>query len=326
MKKNKHLDPGQRYKIEAYLKAGWSQTMIAKDLGIHKSSVSREIKRNKTRKLGYSGAHAQMLSDERKERFKRTRRFTGEMMHQIEEKLRNEQWSPEQIVGHYKSVNKDIVSVERIYQHIRKDKVNGGILYTFLRHRLKHRKRVSNDKRIRIKERIGIENRPDVVAEKSRFGDFEIDTIIGKDQKGAIVTIVERTNGFLLMEKLEKGKNAEGLKDAVIRLLLPYKGKIHTITSDNGKEFAEHKAISKALGIDFYFADPYSSWQRGLNEYTNKLIRQYIPKKTDFKTISHQQIREIQYKLNRRPRKKLKYMNPLQLFFTSLEKNVALVS
>ncbi len=181
-------------------------------------------------------------------------------------------------MGPYKSVNKDIVNVEGIYLHIRKDKANGCNLYTFLRQRLKHRKRVCNDKRIRIKERIGIENRPDLVAEKSRFGDFEILTIIGKDQKGAIVTIVERTNGFLLMEKLEKGKNAEGLKDEVIRLLLPYNGKIHIITSDNGKEFTEHKAISKASGIDFYFADPYSSRQRGMNEYTNKLIRQYIPK------------------------------------------------
>lgn len=326
MKKNKHLDPGQRYKIEAYLKAGWNQTMIAQELGIHKSTVGREIKRNITKRHGYKGAHAQMLSDERKERFKRARRLTSDMILLIEDKIRKEQWSPEQIVGYYKSINQDIVSIERIYQYIRADKNSGGNLYLFLRHRLKHRKRLSGGKRLSIKDRVGIENRPAVVADKSRFGDFEIDTIIGKDKRGAIVTIVERSNGFLLMEKLEKGKNADGLKDAVIRLLLPYKGRIHTITSDNGKEFAEHKAISKALDIDFYFADPYSSWQRGLNEYTNKLVRQYIPKKTDFKEISCQQIKEIQYKLNRRPRKKLEYKNPLQLFFSSLEKKVAFVS
>lgn len=325
MKKRKHLNPGQRYKIEAYLKAGWSQTAIAQELDVHKSTISREVKRNRSKKRGkYNGTHAQMLTNERKERFKRTRRFTDSMVLIIEERLREHQWSPEQIVGYHKSIGQDMVSIERIYQYIRKDKANGGNLYTFLRHKLKHRKRLTSGSKIRIKDRVGIENRPNVVAEKSRFGDFEIDTIIGKHGKGAIVTIVERTNGFLLMEKLEKGKNAEGLRDAVVRLLMPYKGKIHTITSDNGTEFSEHKAIAQRLDIDFYFADPYSSWQRGLNEYTNKLIRQYIPKKTDFKTINSHQIREVQYKLNRRPRKKLKYKPPLQLFFASLNKKVAL--
>lgn len=254
MKKRKHLDPEQKYKIEAYLKAGWSRTDIAQEVEVHKSIISREIERNKSKQKGkYNGTHAQMLANKRKECFKRIRRLTNPMVLIIEEKLSKEQWSPEQIVGHYKSIGQEIVSIERIYQHIREGKANGGDLYTFLRHKLKYRKRLSLGKKVRIKDRIGIKNRPDVVAEKSRFGDFEIDTIIGKDGKGAIVTIVERTNGFLLMEKLKKGKNAGGVRDAVVRLLMPYKGKIYTITSDNGTGFSEHKAKAQTLRIDFYF-------------------------------------------------------------------------
>ena len=326
MKKFKQLTVEQRYQISALLQSGSTQKQIAKIVGVSESSISRELSRNKSKRGKYSPVRAQILADERKERFGRNRRFTSSMKRFIDKKIREEQWFPEQINGYCKTNGIDIVSVERIYQYIRKDKAEGGDLHTFLRHKLKHRKRPISSNRTPIKDRIGIEHRPAIVDEKKRFGDLEIDTIIGKDGKGAILTIVERTKGFVLMEKLEKGKNAEGVKKAVIRLLMPYKGKIHTITSDNGKEFAEHKAIASDLEIDFYFANPYSSWERGLNEYTNKLIRQYIPKGTDFNNVSNDKVKEIQYKLNRRPRKKLKYKTPAQLFFASLEKKIAFVS
>ena len=326
MKKFKQLTVEQRYQISALLQSGSTQKQIAKIVGVSESTISRELLRNKGKRGKYSPVRAQMLADERKERFGRNRRFNSSMKRFIDKKIREEQWSPEQINGYCKTNGIDIVSVERIYQYIRKDKAEGGDLHTFLRHKLKHRKRPISSNRTPIKDRIGIEHRPAIVDEKKRFGDLEIDTIIGKDGKGAILTIVERTKGFVLMEKLEKGKNAEGVKKAVIRLLMPYKGKIHTITSDNGKEFAEHKAIASDLEIDFYFANPYSSWERGLNEYTNKLIRQYIPKGTDFNNVSNDKVKEIQYKLNRRPRKKLKYKTPAQLFFASLEKKIAFVS
>jgi len=326
MKNKKHLTQEQRYKLEAYLKAGWKQYRIAEELGVHKSTISRELKRNKLTRGGYNGTKAQVFASERKERFGRKRKFTQVIRKFIDQKIKEEQWSPEQISGYCLVHDISMVSIERIYQYIRLDKANGGSLYKYLRHQLKHRKRPVGAPIGGIKDRVGIEKRPGIVDEKSRFGDFEIDTIIGKDQKGAIVTIVERKNGFLLMEKLEKGKDADGLKDAVIRMLRPYKGKIHTITSDNGKEFARHKEIAKALNIDFFFADPYSSWQRGLNEYTNKLIRQYIPKKTNFDDVNNMQIRDIQYKINKRPRKKLNYQMPYKTFFASLNNYVALVT
>lgn len=326
MKQKSHLTQGQRYKIEAYLNASWTQKSIAEDLGVHKSTISREISRNQTKRGVYRAAHAQMLADERKERFARPRRFTEDKRKFIDDKLSNEQWSPGQIVGYCKKEGKEMVSAVRIYEYIHEDKERGGELYTHLRHKLKHRKRPVGSSKTRIKDRVGIEHRPKIVDEKGRFGDWEIDTIMGKDGRGAILTIVERTTGFLLMEKLEKGKDSQGVKQATIRQLLPYKESIHTITSDNGSEFACHKQIAEALDVDFYFADPYSSWQRGLNEYTNKLVRQYIPKKTDFNQVSGERIKQIQYKINRRPREKLKFNSPTRVFFSFIFNKVALAT
>jgi len=148
-----------------------------------------------------------------------------------------------------------------------------------------------------------------------------IDTIVGENNKGAIVTMVERQTAFFMMEKLEKGKNAEELAKVVSRLLLAYKNHVHTITSDNGTEFAEHQTISKRLNSSFFFTNPYSSWEKGLIENTNKLIRQYIPKKTNFDNINEQQIKKIQYKINNRPRKNLNFYSPKEIFFRNLQNN-----
>jgi IS30 family transposase len=145
-----------------------------------------------------------------------------------------------------------------------------------------------------------------------------VDTIIGKDGKGAILTLTERLTGFLLMEKLSEGKQAEPLAKVAVRLLFAYKNAVHTITSDNGSEFAEHEYIANKLNADFYFAHPYSSWERGLNEYTNGLTRQYIPKSTDFSLYSNEFIRLVQNKINRRPREKLNFRTPSKIFYASL--------
>ena len=162
-------------------------------------------------------------------------------------------------------------------------------------HQLKHRKRVVG-KFIPIKNRTSIYDRPEVIDNKERFGDWEIDTIIGKDNKGAIVTIVERITNFFMMRKLPKGKDAKALSKEVVDMLLPYKDSVLSITSDNGTEFAEHQFIAKKLQADFYFANPYHSWERGISEYTNKLIRQYIPKKSIFAPFTNKQITDIQHK------------------------------
>ena len=169
-----------------------------------------------------------------------------------------------------------------------------------------------------IKNRTSIDSRPRVVDNKERFGDWEIDTIVGKNNKGAILTIVERKSAFVLMVKLN-GRNAIDLAKSTVRLLAPYKDKVHTITSDNGKEFAKHQYIAKNLNARFFFAHPYSSWERGLNEYTNKLVRQYIPKKSSFDNIDQHFINDINLKLNMRPRKKLKYDSPMRVYLSNFD-------
>lgn len=310
----KHLTKEQRYQIEAYLECGKSKLFIAKTLGFDKSTIYKEIKRNSTKRGKYRAEIAQMYSDEKKDRYNYPRKFNDTIKRFIDEKIEKEQWSPEQITGYCRKNNIPMVSHERIYQYIRQDKAVGGNKYKNLRHRLKHRKRPVSGKNIVIKDKVLIDQRPDVINKKQRFGDWEIDTIVGKENKGAIVTIVERKTDFLMMKKLVAGKNAKELSKALIDMLLPYKSFIHSITSDNGTEFADHKTISKKLNTDFYFAHPYSSWERGLNEYTNKLIRQYIPKKSKFDSLTDMQITEIQYKLNRRPRKNLTYETPINLF------------
>ena len=191
----------------------------------------------------------------------------------------------------------------------------------------KYRKRYGSGKgkKCIIKDKVSIDLRPECINNKQRVGDWEIDTIVGKDNKGAIVTIAERVTAFVLIAKLN-GKNAQELAEAVVKLMMPFKDLVLSITSDNGTEFAMHKYISKKLGALFYFAHPYSSWERGLNEYTNRLIRQYIPKKTNFDDVNNLLISEITMKLNRRPRKKLNYKTPGIVFLNKFGDNVALAS
>lgn len=221
-----------------------------------------------------------------------------------------------------------MVSHERIYQFIYRDKTNGGELYKHLRvASKKYRKRYGKGrcKRQVIKEKVSIELRPDCINNKERIGDWEIDTIVGKNNKGAIVTIAERVTDFVLIEKLDS-KSAKGLAKAVVKLMAPFKDKVFSITSDNGTEFAMHKYIAEKLNANFYFAHPYSSWERGLNEYTNRLIRQYIPKKTEFNNFNNQYINMIMMKLNRRPRKKLNFKSPGKVFLNSFDEKIALAS
>jgi IS30 family transposase len=311
----KQITNEQRYQIEAYLKAKMSIEFIARELDKHHISIRREIKRNAQKRGGYNAKRAIMLADERKERYGRNRKFTSEIEKTIRLYIEQEQWSPEQIAGYCKKTGEPMVSHERIYQYIRIDKENGGDLYKNLRHKLKHRKRPVGGKFIPIKDRVSIDERPEAINNKERFGDWEIDTIIGKDGKGAIVTIVERSTAFFMMKNLPDGKNAESLAKIVIEMLLPYKKHVHSITADNGTEFADHKTIAHNLDLNFYFAHPYSSWERGLSEYTNKLIRQYIPKKSVFTDFSDDYILEKQYRINRRPREKLGFDSPKNIFY-----------
>ncbi len=310
----KHLTKEQRYQLEAYLKCKKSKTFIAEAIGVDSSTIYRELKRNSRKRGNYNAAFAQELAEEKKERFKRIRIFTNQVENLVIEYISQEQWSPEQIVGYCKTQDIPMVSHERIYQYIRKDKLNGGVLYKHMRHRLKHRKRPVGEDRIPIKNRVSIDKRPEIVDKKGRFGDWELDTIVGPNNKGAIVTITERTTNFFLMKKL-KGKDSKQLSETLINMLLPYKNNIHTITTDNGTEFADHQNIAERLDTEIYFAHPYSSWEKGLIEYTNKLIRQYIKKKEKIEQYDNEYITMIQRKINRRPRKKLDYKSPTEIFY-----------
>lgn len=215
-----------------------------------------------------------------------------------------------------------MVSHETIYQYIYNDKMEGGNLYTHLRtqHRKRKKRSCKKDRRGQISNKVSIHQRPQIVTEKQRFGDWEIDLIEGSAHSGFALTAVERKSAFSLIVKVDN-KLPCTIQNKVINALAPYKQLIHTITSDNGKEFANHQTIAKKLQAAYYFADPYSPWQRGLNEYTNKLYRQYLPKKSNLKKYDTQYFVEIQNKLNNRPRKKLNYKTPLQIFINNFKPN-----
>ena len=299
--------------------------MIANAIGKNKSVISRELKRNTNPKTGkYSFDYAQDMASLRKERMKKPRKLFPWVRKEVVA-LIEQDWSPQQITGRMKLEGKPTVSHETIYRIIRKEKEQGGTLYKHTRHQLKHRKRPAGSK-IAIKNRVPIDLRPQIVDDRGRFGDWEIDTIIGKNNRGAILTMVERTTAYFMMEKLEHGKNAQELTQTVYKMLLAYINHVHSITGDNGTEFADHENIAKLLKTSFFFTDPYSSWQKGLIENTNKLIRQYIPKLTNFDKINHLKIKHIQQKINNRPREKLKFRSPKELFFLNLQKKVAFSS
>jgi len=302
----------QRCQIYTLKKRGDSQRTIAKEIGVSQSTISRELLRNSGDR-GYRYKQAHSKASRRREEAVAPSKMTVEMVERIESKIRKE-WSPEQISGWLLETEEELISHETIYRHIWSDKQSGGDLYTHLRRQGKAYDKRRNGKSTRgqIKGRVSIDERPAVVDEKSRVGDWEIDTVIGKGHQGALVTIVERVTNFTLAAQVTS-KRAEEVTKATIELLRPYQERVYTITADNGKEFAYHDEIGKALDAKVYFAHPYSSWERGLNENTNGLIRQYFPKATNLKEVSQTQVDKVVERLNTRPRKGLGFKTPSEL-------------
>jgi len=313
----------KRYQISALIKAGLKQKDIAFEIGVHPSTISREIRRNNDTVRGYNAELAQIKSTKVEMQKKKRYSLTKSIESYIRAKLKQE-WSPEQISGRMKLDKGVSVVHETIYRYIYMNKKNGGKLYTYLRHKNKKYHHRGNDYKARgtIIDRVMIDKRPKIVEKKSRIGDLEIDTVIGKDHKGALVTVVDRKSKFVLIKNVPS-KEAQVVTDALIEMIQPIKAVIHTITSDNGKEFAYHKQVSSALDTDFYFANPYHSWERGLNEHTNGLIRQNLPKKSEFLHLSKDEIIMIQNRLNHRPRKVLNYKTPYEVFFTEMSRKLA---
>ena len=314
MKKYKHLTLDERYQIYAFKKSGWSNTGIATELGVDKATVGRELRRNQSGR-GYRPKHADRLALSRR-RGKAKKRISVAVWTAVEADLELD-FSPEQISGRRALEGRETVSVEWIYQRIYQNKSAGGNLYTYLRSRKKRKKRYgTNSVRGVLVNQISIEERPLAVAQKTRIGDWEVDTVIGKAHQGAIVTIVERKTKLLRMKKIDH-KTGALTKAAICKLLNGLE--VRTITSDNGKEFSLHQEIAQVLAADFYFCHPYSSWERGINENTNGLIRQYFPKPMKFATITDRDIKLAEDKLNNRPRKTLGYQTPNEVYFKEQE-------
>ena len=290
----KQLTSEQRYTISVLLQNRTKQKDIAKAINVSASTVSREIRRNSGVRRHYNWETAQANAVQTRRRKPGNRSVDKDVMEEAKRLLITEQWSPEQISGVLAKDGK-YISHETIYRMIRKDKAEGGTLYKHCRHKLKHRTRPVGGKRISIPNRTSISERP-TEADGKRFGDFEMDTIVGRGNHGAIVTLIERSTNMLFMRKLKNGKNAKELARTVIHLLSPFKDHIKSITTDNGTEFACHEMITKSLGVTIYFADPYASWQKGAIENANGLIRQYVPKKTLSISASNKS-RSIQRKL-----------------------------
>ena len=313
----KQLTSEQRYTISVLLQNRTKQKDIAKAINVSASTVSREIRRNSGVRGRYNWETAQANAVQTKRRKPGNRSIDKDVMEEGKHLLVTEQWSPEQISGVLAKDGK-YISHETIYRMIRKDKAEGGTLYKHCRHKLKRRARPVGGRRISIPNRTSISERPAEVDGK-RFGDFEMDTIVGRGNHGAIVTLIERSTSMLFMRKLKKGKNAKDLARTVIHLLSPFKEHVKSITTDNGTEFACHEMIGKSLGVTIYFADPYASWQKGAIENANGLIRQYVPKTETFEHVSHQQITKYSKKINIRPRKKLEFKTPHECFYEQIK-------
>ncbi len=322
MGKYTQLTQEQRYQIYAFLKAGFLQTDIASEIGFHKSAISREIRRNRGKK-GYRPRQAHLMTVERRQKANKYVKMTPQVIGLIEGFLCQD-FSPEQVSGFLARKHNIQISHESIYQHVLGDKARGGNLYRHLRHAHKKRKKRygSYDHRGQIKGRISIDERPAIVDAIKRIGDWEIDTMIGKKHKGALLTLVERKSKFTLIRKIPK-KQADLVTEAAIDLLNPHEEKVFTITADNGQEFAHHECIKEQLNTDVYFAHPYHAWERGLCENTNGLIRQYFPKGTDFQMIKEEHVHMAMNRLNNRPRKTLGYKTPNEVFFQVITKQAA---
>lgn len=306
----KQLIEGQRYQIEAYLREGFSYRQIAKRLKVSHSTISREVRRNQIRQNHYLPEVAQAKTHKR--RRQAAKYSVPELTITFVEFGLEQKWSPEQIAGVGNIIGLR-VSHEWIYGYVQRDKLCGGKLYKQLRQGHRRYRKGSREKRIIIPNRVGIEHRPAIVDRKKRFGDWEVDTVLGKQGTGAIVSLVERKSKLYLIRKVP-AKCAADVSRAMVSMLWRYRRHVHTITADNGCEFCEHEQVAEKLKTDIYFSNPYSSWERGLNENFNGLLRQYIRKGTDLRTVTDKQIAEIERALNARPRKCLGYKQPVVVF------------
>lgn len=320
-----HLSQEQRYTIEALVTAGHTQSFIAEQISVNKSTVSRELSRNSIQKVRPPDRYKASLAQD----------FTERRAYKPAAFLSNDPcivrrmclllkigWSPDQIAANCADRGIAMMCAESIYLWIYANREGEDYTVYLRRHHRKRRKRkLTRQPRVIIKDRVSIDERPDIVDRQERYGDMETDLI--KCTNGYILTITERKSLYNLLVKIPN-KKAETIKRAFVGAVLPLKGLVHTVTSDNGTEFAKHKEISRCVGVPWYFADPYCPQQRGCNENQNGLARQYLKRNTDLSKMTDADIMKIQNRLNNRPRKKNNYKSPNKIFLNRA--NVALVS
>ena len=308
-----HLSQDERYQIQHLHRGGFSAREISAELKRAATTISRELRRNPGEAARYHARTAQRQSTKRRYAASTQARIQPEQWAAVEARLKADQWSPVQIAS------EAFISHERIYQHIAADRQRGGKLWLHLRCRkLRRRHRCGTPRQRQRFHGRRIAERPAIVETRKRVGDWEGDTIVGKGL-ARVVTLAERKSGLLRMRLVPNGE-ADTVMRAIVHALHPLQPRVHTLTWDNGSEFAEHAVVDIALTAKSYFADPYSSWQRGTNENTNGLIRQYLPKGCDLSAYTDADIQAIEDKLNRRPRKRLDFRTPQHVFDVSLNR------
>ena len=310
------LTSDERYTISLLRKEGYCPASIARILGRHRCTIGREIARNSCIYDGhYRHSKAQERTNGRRRSSRRGKHHT-EAQYRIVNALLVLKWSPEQISGHLRRTGQFQISHETIYRHVWADQRNGGDLHMHLRgSQKKRRKRYrSADSRGKLADKRMIDTRPPSVETRRHLGHWEIDTVMGKGEKDCVVTIVERKSGYLLVGKLPN-RTKDELNMRVIALIRRLPSAFKTITADNGTEFHGYRQIEAATGAIFYFATPHHSWERGTNENTNGLLRQYLPKGTSMAHITQRDCDEIAHRLNTRPRKRHGYKTPEECFY-----------
>ena len=310
------LTLAKRYEISAYLQANISKSRIAMLINVHRSTVYREVKRNSEN--GKYHPEEAIQRDRARKRQTKSRKISEQAWSLVVTLLKLD-FSPEQISGLFKRTGVYSISHEWIYQYVLADKKDGGTLWRHLRwsHKKRRKRYGKQDRRGSIPGRVSIDERPAIVDKKIRIGDWEIDTATGKGRKGIIIAAVERKSKLTLMDWVPR-KKADLVAQAVIRMLKPYMNQVRTITVDNGKEFSFHQKVANALKAKVYFAHPYSAWERGLNENTIGLTRQYFPKNISLESIDPRKLNFVQERLNIRPRKTMDYLSPNEVFFKTV--------
>jgi IS30 family transposase len=314
MTQYRHLNQNERYQIEALVTAGVAVSSIASQLARHIDTIKRELARGSQHGQAYCAELAHALSQKRKAGSRNARRIDQDCWSLVCKHL-DLGLSPQQVAQRLKAQNMARVSHECIYQKLYASaQLPAQLRCQHKKRRARATAKRSNSRRGAIRDRVGIEDRPAIVEQKTRIGDWEGDTVVGKQHLGGLVTLVDRVSRYTLVGLVQR-RCAHSVESAIVHMLTPHKKRCHTMTLDNGSEFANHLAFAKALQTSVYFAKPHHPWQRGLNENTNGLLRHYFPKGTNLHNVTCEQVQRAADRLNHRPRKCLGWRTPHEVFY-----------